>query len=89
MPVSNFFYYHKTNVVSGSGVSSPRISKAGYDPHDSSYQLSVISYQLSVKKLIIEALAKILNVHPPQSLPSREGLDNKPSPLVGEGKSEG
>jgi hypothetical protein len=36
-----------------------------------------------------EALAKVSNVHPPQPLPSREGLDNKPSPLVGEGKGEG
>jgi len=83
--------------VSGSGVSSPRISKAGYDPHDSSYQLSVISYQLSVKKLIIEALAKILNVHPPPTPPIKGGehtptplsRGDLPSPLVGEGKGEG
>jgi len=76
--------------VSGFGVSSPRISKAGYDPHDS-------SYRLSVKKLIIEALAKILNVHPPPTPPIKGGehtptpLSRRdlPSPLVGEGKGKG
>jgi len=35
-----------------------------------------------------EALAKVSNVHPPQPLPSREGLIYQPSPLVGEGKGE-
>jgi len=39
--------------------------------------------------LQIEALAKVSNVHPPQPLPSREGLIYQPSPLVGEGKGEG
>jgi hypothetical protein len=36
-----------------------------------------------------EALAKVSNGHPPQPLPSREGLIYQPSPLVGEGKGEG
>jgi len=36
-----------------------------------------------------EALAKVSNVHPPQPLPSREGLIYQPSPLVGEGGGEG
>jgi len=39
--------------------------------------------------LLFEALAKVSNVHPPQPLPSREGLIYQPSPLVGEGKGEG
>jgi hypothetical protein len=36
-----------------------------------------------------ELIAKVSNGHPPQPLPSREGLIYHPSPLVGEGKSEG
>jgi len=36
-----------------------------------------------------EVLAKVSNGHPPQPLPSREGLIYQPSPLVGEGKGEG
>jgi hypothetical protein len=37
----------------------------------------------------IELIAKVSNGHPPQPLPSREGLIYQPSTLVGEGKSEG
>ena len=36
-----------------------------------------------------EDLAKVSNGHPPQPLPSREGLIYQPSPLAGEGKGEG
>jgi hypothetical protein len=45
----------------------------------------------NVKFFYIEAFAfaKVSNVHPPQPLPSREGLIYQPSPLVGEGKGEG
>jgi hypothetical protein len=39
--------------------------------------------------LFIEVLAKVSNGHPPQPLPSREGLIYQPSPMVGEGKGEG
>jgi len=39
--------------------------------------------------MIRKALAKVSNGHPPQPLPSREGLIYQPSPLVGEGKGEG
>ncbi len=38
---------------------------------------------------IQELIAKVSNGHPPQPLPSREGLIYQPSPLVGEGKGEG
>jgi hypothetical protein len=37
----------------------------------------------------IELIAKVSNGHPPQPLPSREGLIFQSSPLVGEGKGEG
>ena len=40
-------------------------------------------------KLSQEVLAKVSNGHPPQPLPSREGLIYQPSPLTGEGKGEG
>jgi len=39
--------------------------------------------------LSCEPLAKVSDVHPPQPLPSREGLNYQPSPLAGEGKGEG
>jgi len=36
-----------------------------------------------------EGFAKVSNGHPPQPLPSREGVIYQPSPLAGEGKGEG
>jgi len=39
--------------------------------------------------MLIELIAKVSKGHPPQPLPSREGLIHQPSPLVGEGKGEG